>query len=59
MEKIVCSAIWYKDLPTPAHKPVNIDKGIVFCGLGHVFCLHQMVAMTGKYSHQVGEYIVG
>jgi len=55
MEEIICSANWYKDLPTPAHRPKNIDQGIVFAGLGHVHCLHQMVAMTGLKQHEVNE----
>jgi hypothetical protein len=59
MEKILCSAIWYKELPTPVFRPINVDKGIVFCGLRHVFCLHQMVSMTGKKQNEVGHYVQG
>lgn len=61
MEKIICSAIWYKELPTPIFGPVNVDKGIVFCGHRHPHCIHQMVAMTGKRStfSEVGEIIQG
>jgi len=59
VEKVICSAIWYKELPTPYHRPVNVDVGIVFCGLRHVHCLHQMVVMTGKYQHEVGKDIQG
>lgn len=59
VEKIICSAIWYKDLPTPVFNPKNIDKGIVFCGHRHVQCLHQMCAMTGKKQHEAGEEIQG
>lgn len=58
-ETIICSAIWYKELPTPVFKPVNVDKGIVFCGHRHVHCLHQMVIMTGKRQCEVGEEIQG
>jgi hypothetical protein len=58
-EKIICSAIWYKELPTPVYGPTNVDKGIVFCGHRHPHCLHQMVAMTGKKQHEVGEEIQG
>jgi hypothetical protein len=58
-ETILCSAIWYKELPTPVFNPVNIEKGIVFCGHRHPHCLHQQIAMTGKKQHEVGEYIQG
>jgi hypothetical protein len=60
-EKIICSAIWYKELPTPVYGPANVDKGIVFCGHRHPHCLYQMVAITGKRSvtSEVGEIIQG
>lgn len=59
IEKIICSAIWYKELPTPVYNPINVDKGIVFCGHRHPHCLHQMVAMTGKRQCEVGEEVQG
>jgi hypothetical protein len=61
MEKILCAAIWYKELPTPLYRPINIDIGSVFCGYSHMHCLHQMYAITGKRSvtSEVGEYIQG
>lgn len=61
MEKIICSAIWYKELPTPVYRPSNVDKGIVFCGYRHIHCIHQMVAIAGKRSvwSEVGEYVQG
>jgi len=58
-ETIICSAIWYKELPTPVYRPTNVDKGIVFCGHRHPHCLYQMVAMTGKRQCEVGEEIQG
>jgi hypothetical protein len=33
-EYIICSANWYKKLPTPEHRPKNINKGIIFAGYG-------------------------
>jgi hypothetical protein len=66
-ERIVCSAIWYKDFPLVKDdlnpdgfiRPFNCDRGIVFCGLRHPNCLYQMVAITGKYQHEAGEEVQG
>ena len=58
-ERILCASVWYKELSTPHHNVKNIDKGIVFSGYGHVHCLYQMCAMTGKKQHEVGDYIEG
>ena len=35
IEKIICSAIWYKHLPDTIYSPVNIDQGMVVCGHRH------------------------
>jgi len=59
VEKVICSANWYKELPTPFFGPKNIDKGIVFSGHRHHHCLHQMCAMTGKAQHEVGGEVQG
>jgi hypothetical protein len=68
MEKIVCAANWYKDFPLVKDdpkmpigfiRPSNCDRGIVFCGLRHHNCLYQMVAITGKPQHEIGEEIQG
>ena len=68
-EKILCAAIWYKELPLIKDfehnfRPVNCDRGIVFCGHRHPHCLYSMCAMTGKRSvtfaeDGVGEHIQG
>lgn len=58
-EIIICSAIWYKELPTPVYRPINVNEGIVFCGHRHTHCLYQMVAMTGKRQCEVGEEVQG
>lgn len=66
-EQIICSAIWYKELPLVSpevleprgFRPCNVDKGIVFCGWRHHNCLYQMVALTGKSDHEAGESIQG
>jgi hypothetical protein len=67
MEKIVCAANWYKDFPlvkdditsTGFVRPINCDRGIVFCGLRHHNCMYQMIAISGKYQHEAGEEIQG
>ncbi len=70
IEKILCSAIWYKELNNLSSKwkeviqfsrPVNITEGIVFCGHRHPHCMYQMIAMTGKRSvlTECGEYEQG
>lgn len=63
-EYILCAANWYKDLPLkyteiPGSllRPKNCDRGIVFAGLRHPFCLYQMVAMTGLRQCEAGEEI--
>jgi hypothetical protein len=65
-EKILCSAILYKDLPLVRTfksnvLPVNVDKGIVFCGFRHTHCMYSMISVTGKRSveTEVGEYVQG
>lgn len=65
-EYILCSAIWYKDLPLVKkdlanQNPVNVDRGIVFCGHRHPHCMYSMIAITGKRSvePEVGEYVQG
>lgn len=66
VEKILCAANWYKELPLiinsiPSEllRPVNCDSGVVFCGHRHPHCLYQMVVMTGKAQHEAGEEIQG
>lgn len=65
-EYILCSAVWYVELPLVYNgipsdllRPKNCERGIVFCGLRHPHCLYQMVAMTGKYQHEAGEEVQG
>ena len=66
-EQIICSAIWYMDielirpevLEPRGFRPYNVDRGIVFCGWRHHNCMYQMVAITGKASHEVGKHIEG
>lgn len=58
-EKIICSAIWYKDLETAFYRPYNIEKGIVLAGHRHTHCLAQLWALTGLKQCEAGEEIQG
>lgn len=71
-EMIICAANWYKDLPlnrTPkidfdeipkAHVyPVNVDRGVVFCGHRHHNCMYMMICQYGLLQHEAGEEIQG
>lgn len=63
-EYILCSSIWYKDLPSQVHRPKNVDKGVVVCGHRHSDCISTLVALSGLRSVQlapdgVGEYVQG
>lgn len=66
-EKIVCAAIWYKELPLKkpealeprGFRPFNADCGIVFCGLNHMHCMYQMVAITGLRQCESGKHVFG
>ncbi len=65
-EKILCAAVWYKDLPLIKTfdsnvLPVNCDRGLVFCGHRHAQCIYSMCSITGKRSvePEVGEYVQG
>lgn len=68
VERILCAAIWYKELPLinddiPSNllRPVNCTTGIVFCGFRHPHCMYQMVAITGTRSvkPECGDYSQG
>lgn len=63
-EKILCAAVWYKDIPLalynlPNQNPVNVDHGAVFCGYRHCHCMYTMTAVTGLRSVEFGEDSVG
>lgn len=63
MERILCAASWYKELPLikpevllpRGFAPYNVDKGIVFCGWRHPNCLYQKVAITGLADSESGD----
>jgi len=60
-EVIICSAIWYKEMPTAVYRPTNVDVGTVVCGHRHMHCVHAFVALTGKRSveTEAGKYTQG
>lgn len=45
---LLCSAIWYKDLPTMRFLPINCKVGVVLCGWRHGNIIAQVSALTGK-----------
>lgn len=51
VERILCAAIWYKDIPIkkdiPQVRPKNIDKGIVVLGHRHGQCIWTVASLTG------------
>ena len=68
IEMVICSAIWYKELPLVKNDipkshiyPKNISQGLVFCGHRHPHCMYTMIAITGKRSceTEVGKYEQG
>lgn len=53
-EFIICSAIWYKNIPMVKQiegtNPINIDKGLVVCGRRHCNCIWIVSSLTGLRS---------
>ena len=58
-EWIVCSAIWYKDLPDSRFLPINIKSGTIVYGPRHGHCIATMMQLAGKRTVQFGENSVG
>ena len=59
MELIICSAIWYKELPTQRLLPTNVDKGVVVCGHRHVHSIDIVKMLSGLRSDMNGNDSVG
>jgi hypothetical protein len=61
IERIICSAVWYKDQPSAKIQVKNVDRGVVLCGYRHGDAIHQFIALTGKRSvtTEAGEYVQG
>lgn len=67
-EKIICAAIWYKEIPLkktiPDVLPKNCDRGLVVSGHRHGQCMWVMGSLTGLRSVMnapdgVGDYVQG
>jgi hypothetical protein len=63
-ERILCAAIWYKDLALVKKyeencRPYNCDRGIVFCGWRHANCLYSKCSITGLRDAESGDFIQG
>lgn len=58
-EYILCSAIWYKDLPTQNLLPTNIEKGIIVCGHRHGHIIATVKALAGLRTVKLGADSVG
>lgn len=63
MERILCAAIWYKELKSkmdnPIQLPENITEGVVICGYRHPMCISILNVTTGLRSVESGENSVG
>lgn len=64
MERILCAAIWYKELPTQTFLPKNIDKGLVVLGYRHYHCIDIMKTLgqlrTARFGpDSIGENVQG
>jgi len=60
-ERIICAAVWYKelqlkkDMPIETYLPKNLDRGIVFNGHRHGQCIYTKCAITGLRDAESGE----
>jgi len=55
VERILCSAIWYKDVETMLSLPKECDRGVVLCGFTHSSIVYQMIALTKLRTVKTGE----
>lgn len=58
-ERILCSAIWYKELPTQNTLPININHGIVLCGFRHGNIISTLKAVANLRTVRYGPDSVG
>jgi hypothetical protein len=58
-EYILCSAIWYKELPKAFFCPINVTEGCVICGFRHGSVIGTLCSITGKRSVKTGADSIG
>ena len=59
-EKILCAAIWFKDInPRAIHRPKNTPGGVVLCGFRHGDVISQLSATTKLRMSEAGNSIQG
>jgi hypothetical protein len=61
IERILCSAIWYKSqqhLPS-VYEVINAPTGVVLCGYRHHKIIGQCLSLTGKSQVEMGESVEG
>ena len=60
-EKIICAAVWYKEIevkkeiPYNSTNPINCETGLVFSGHRHGQCIYTKCAITGLRDAESGE----
>jgi len=60
-ERIICAAVWYKEIqikkeiPYAYTNPINCSIGLVFCGHRHGQCIYTKCAVTGLRDAESGE----
>lgn len=59
-EYICCAAVWYKEIPLVKKfdanvNPINVDRGLVFCGHRHPHCIYTKCSITGLRDAESGE----
>ena len=60
-EKILCAAVWYKEIPVKKEipfystNPINCLTGLVFSGYRHGQCIYTKCAVTGLRDAESGE----
>lgn len=59
-ERIICAAVWYKEIHVikniPEHSnPKNCPTGLVFCGHRHAQCIYTKCSITGLRDCESGE----
>lgn len=55
-EFILCAAIHYRDGKVHTHQPVNIESGLVICGMRHCNCYSVLSGLLGDFD---GKLLVG